>query len=464
MAAISARSAGPRPHLRGRYKLAVGIAVGLIAVLVASSILNFIYLDPVAGSTSLYGLLAIALIAVVAFASVRALVRDPARRRLQFVRAGILLGIAALCWLLLVDVIVFTDAAGLGVAAVCALACVPTTAFAILVLRALDRNETEPWRFVLLAVAWGAVVATSLVIWAEGLWQVIAIRTLVPGPGLDVSEAFSAGILEELAKGCAVLLLFLVVRNEFDDVVDGIIYGAAVGLGFNFMESVSYMTNLYAIFSPEGVGGEAAAFQWYARQVLGLFFGHAAYTAFVGAGIGVARQLPGMRKKVAAVAAGFIVAIAAHFAWDAWIGIFPIDKSSFEIVEIHMRTLIINGPFTAAVLAVLFAGIYIEGQALGGQFRKEAALATGAITPEEVSILTDPWQRFQQRVRAMGRGGLRAYVLVARLQTAQIDLAMLRWHRQRQETDMPTEADDELRRRIGALRQQLVAPITTSRR
>lgn len=463
MAAVSARSAGPRPGLRGRYKLAVGIAVALIAVLVASSILNFIYLDPVAGSTSLYGLLAIALIAVVAFASVRTLVRDPVRRRRQFVRAGILLGITALCWLLLVDVIVFTDAAGLGVAAVCALACVPTTAFAILVLRALDRNETEPWRFVLLAVAWGAVVATSLVIWAEGLWQVIAIRTLVPGPGLDVSTAFSAGILEEFAKGCAVLLLFLVVRNEFDDVVDGIIYGAAVGLGFNFMESVSYMTNLYAIFSPEGVGGEAAGFQWYARQVLGLFFGHATYTAFVGAGIGIARQLPGMRNKVIAVVAGFAIAIAAHFSWDAWIGIFPIDKS-FEIVEIHMRTLIINGPFTAALVAVLFAGIYIEGQALAGQFRNEAALGSGAIRPDEVSILMDPWQRFQQRVRAMGRGGLRAYMLVARLQTAQIDLAMLRWHRERQESDTAPEGEDELRRRVGALRRQLAAAITISRR
>src|SRR4029077_17877618 len=111
-------------------------------------------------------------------------------------------------------------------------------------------------------------------IWAESLWQLIAIRTLVPGPGLDVSTAFSAGILEELAKGSAVLLLFLVMRNEFDDVVDGIVYGAAVGLGFNFMESISYMTNLYAIFQPENAGGFAAGAQWYFRQVLGLFFGH----------------------------------------------------------------------------------------------------------------------------------------------------------------------------------------------
>ncbi len=458
-AAISARRLGPRPHRPVRYTLAIGITVALIAVLIVSAILNYVYLDTIAGRTSLYGLLSIAVIALGSFGGIRVVVRDPAERGRQYRRAGIFLGLAALAWLLLVDVIVFTGSAGPQIAIVCALACLPTTAFGLLILRALDRNETEPWRLVLLAAAWGGVVATSLVIWAEGLWQAIAIRTLVPGPGLEVSQAFSAGILEELAKGCAVLLLFLVVRNEFDDVVDGIIYGAAIGLGFNFMESVSYMTNLYAIFSPEGVGGEAAGFQWYARQVLGLFFGHATYTAFVGAGIGIARQMPDVRKKVIAVVAGFVIAIAAHFSWDAWLSAFPIDKN-LEIIEIHLRTLIITGPFTAALLALLFVGLLIEGQALADQFGKEAALGTGAILPEEVSILMNPWPRFEQRVRALRRGGIRAYLLVTRLQAAQIDLAMERWHRERDELDTPPEADDELRRRVLALRQKLLASLS----
>src|SRR4029077_5476616 len=182
------------------------------------------------------------------------------------------------------------------------------TAFGLFVVRRLDRNEKEPWRLVLVAFAWGAIVSASMVIWGESLWSAIAGRLLVPGPGFDASTAFSAGLLEELAKGVAVLLLFLVMRNEFDDVVDGIVYGAAVGLGFNFMESVAYMTNLYSIFAPDGIGGYAAGFQWYARQVLGLFFGHATYTAFVGAGVGIARQLPTTRKKLIAIAAGFLVA------------------------------------------------------------------------------------------------------------------------------------------------------------
>jgi hypothetical protein len=296
-----------------------------------------------------------------------------------------------------------------------------------------------------------------MVIWAESLWGTIAERTLVPGPGLDASNAFSAGLLEELAKGTAVLLLFLVMRNEFDDVVDGIVYGAAVGLGFNFMESIAYMTNLYAIFSPEGVGGVAAGFQWYSRQVLGLFFGHATYTALIGAGIGIARQLHSRRQKVIAIVSGFLIAIAAHFSWDAWLAFFPIESSAMGLVEIHLRTLIMTGPFTAAVIALLLSGLQFEGKSLAEQLRQEAAEGTGTILPAEVPVLTNPWQRLAQRMQALSHGGVKAYLAVARLQTAQLDLAMERWHRQRQEIDEPLEAEHELRQRVLELRRKVAA-------
>ena len=55
---------------------------------------------------------------------------------------------------------------------------------------------------------------------------------------------------------------------------------------------------------------------------------------------------------------------------------------------------------------------------------------------------------------------MRAYLLVARQQAAQIDLAMERWHRERGELDTPPEADDELRRRVLELRQQLLAAVS----
>ena len=453
MIQAASRAANPRHQRPARYGLAIGLGAAILAVLIASSILNYVYLDTVAGRTSLYGLLAVALVALGTFIGVRAFDHDRAQRHRHLIRAGVLLGLAALLWLLVIDVFVFTGAAGPGVAAVCAIVCLPTTAIGLLVVRRLDRNEKEPWRLVLVAAAWGAIVATSLVIWAESFWQAIAARTLVPGPGMDVSTAFSAGILEEVAKGVAVLLLFLVMRHEFDNVVDGIVYGAAVGFGFNFMETISYMTNMYAIFQPEGIGAVLAGFQWYARQVLGLFFGHATYTAFIGAGIGIARQLPDPRQKVISIFGGFLVAIAAHFSWDAWLTLFPIETSALGLVEIHLRTLIMTGPFTAAVVALLLLGLEIESRALVDQMRKEAANGTGAILPEEVSVLAHPWQRTKKRMRALERSGLSGYLHVARLQSAQLDLAMERWHRERKEIDEPLEAENDLRRRILALRQ-----------
>jgi RsiW-degrading membrane proteinase PrsW (M82 family) len=446
-------AANPQSTLRpDRYLVAIAITALIVLALIASSVMNYFFLDEIPARASLYGLLAVALITLGTFVLVRAFERDRAMRRKHLIRAGVLIGLGVLLWLLVIDVYLFTQSAGPVVALICTAACLPTTAFGLLVVRRMDRNEKEPWRLVMVAAAWGAIVATSLVVWGEGIWEASAQRSLVPGPGLDASLAFMAGTLEEIAKGVAVVLLFLVMRNDFDDVVDGIVYGAAVGLGFNFMESISYMTNLYSLFQPEGIGGIAAGFQWYARQVLGLFFGHATYTAFIGAGLGIARQLPSVRQKIFVIVSGFLVAIAAHFSWDAWLAFFPIDNTIFGLVEMHMRTLIMTGPFTAAVIALLLFGIRFEGQNMLDQLKKEAANGQGAILPEEVSILASPWQRLMQRLRALNLAGPRGYMTVSRLQTAQLDLAMERWHRERKEIDMPLEAEDMLRERVIALR------------
>ena len=451
-------AANPESRLRPRrYGLAFAVAALVVVALVASSILNYVYLDTIPARASLYGLLAVASITLGTYILVRAYERDRATRRKHLIRAGVLIGLGVLLWLLVIDVFVFTQSAGPAVAAVCALACLPTTAFGLFVVRRMDRNHKEPWRLVLVAAAWGAIVATSLVVWGETVWESSAQHALVPGPGLDTSLAFMAGILEEVAKGLAVLLLFLVMRDEFDDVVDGIVYGAAVGLGFNFLESVSYMTNLYSIYVPEGNGAYAAGIQWYGRQVLGLFLGHATYTAYIGAGIGIARQLPMLRQKVLAVIAGFVVAIAGHFAWDAWATFFPIENDLFGIVEVHLRTLIMNGPFTAGIIALLLFGIRYEGQNLLDQMRKEAATGQGAILPEEVAVLASPLQRLRHRFQAMGRAGLPGYFKVSRLQTAQLDLAMERWHRERKEIDTPLEAEQRLRDRVIQLRHWVAA-------
>ena len=438
------------PWRPARYWIAGAIGGGVLAVIVASSVLAILFREIPARGT-IFGLPAVALIAAATVFGARALHdHDLSSRMRDFARAGVLLGLGLLAWLLVIDVFTFTQAAGPDVAGICALACLPTTVIGLLVVRRLDRNEQEPWRLVMVAVAWGAIVSTSLVVWAETIWDYAATRTLVPGPALNVSIAYSAGIWEEVAKGLAVLLLYLVMRQEFDDVVDGIVYGAAVGLGFNFMESVTYMTHVYAIFSVQGAGQAvfAAASQWYSRQVLGLFLGHTTYTALVGAGIGLARQLPRRRDRVLSILSGFLAAIAAHFAWDAWVAYFPISSSPFALVEMHLRVFLMQGPFTSIVLVLLAMGLQIEGNALERQLSAEAATGQGAVRSEEVPVLVRPWQRFRARARAFSQGGLAAYRRLHRLQRAQLELAMERWHRERNEIDEPLAAEEELRRRV----------------
>ena len=72
-------------------------------------------------------------------------------------------------------------------------------------------------------------------------------------------------------------------------------------------------------------------------------------------------------------------------------------------------------------------------------------------------ILASPWQRLRQRLHALNRQGLRAYFKVSRLQTAQLDLAMERWHRERKEIDDPLEAEQQLRNRVMHIRHWVAA-------
>ena len=68
-----------------------------------------------------------------------------------------------------------------------------------------------------------------------GLGDPIPAR--VPGTDTSVTGPF----LEELSKGFVLFLLFLMLPNEFDGLLDGLIYGALVGIGFAMVENVKYL-------------------------------------------------------------------------------------------------------------------------------------------------------------------------------------------------------------------------------
>src|SRR6266550_3952771 len=136
-----------------------------------------------------------------------------------------------------------------------------------------------------------------------------------PQPEQRVSAAelpISAPIAEETAKAMGVLLIFWLLRPEFDNMRDGIVYGALVGIGFNWYEAALYVAQGYAESGvpPYGLqlGGRYALFG------LG---GHAMSTGIFGAFLGIAIQTHRRWIRILAPIAGLVLAIAAHMVNNA---------------------------------------------------------------------------------------------------------------------------------------------------
>ena len=74
-----------------------------------------------------------------------------------------------------------------------------------------------------------------------------------------------------------------IARDEFDSVLDGLVYGALVGVGFAMTENILYFGEAYLTGDLGNFGTLVLA-----RAVLG-GLGHPAYTAVTGAAFGWSR-------------------------------------------------------------------------------------------------------------------------------------------------------------------------------
>ena len=122
---------------------------------------------------------------------------------------------------------------------VSALAAVIPTILYVLVLWWFDRYKKEQKRLLLAAFVCGAVPAIILSLIA-GTAVRSPLGDLSGLTGELMSSSLLTPIVEEAIKALAVLLLFLLFHHEFDDVLDGIIYGATVGFGFAMTENPLY--------------------------------------------------------------------------------------------------------------------------------------------------------------------------------------------------------------------------------
>ncbi len=360
-------------------------------------------------------------------------------------------------------------------ALVCAVWCIP----AMLLLWRLDRREREtPW-LLLGALLWGALIATGsagvlnglfgaglmLYLVSSGVIDPQAVRRLRAGDQEPDPETvlgvlltvlavpvLVAPLVEESLKGLAVLLIMWLLRAEFDDVRDGIVYGALVGLGFSISEY-----GLYLARQSLQMDGQALYLDLLVlRQP---FFGinnHLIWTALTGAGLGLARQTRRTGVRVLAPLLFFILAVFSH----------ALQNSLGVLIAGGVTTLLGYSPDTAGTLAGIEAAwiasalanvipqllpfgllgylllrssrweIDVIRQYLRDEVQRAPSPAgmpdgapTGTVTPEEYALV-EADRPFRTRRLPRYSGPTEKAIV-----NAQNELAFRKWHLDREGTD-----------------------------
>jgi protease PrsW len=240
------------------------------------------------------------------------------------------------------------------------------------VVRVIDRWEPEPKGLVAVAVAWGAVVAVAVAL------AVDLVLSLVLGPVDSVAaDAFAsvvqAPVVEELAKGLGVFLLFAAARRAFDGPVDGVVYGALVGAGFAFTENIQY----FAISMIEG-GPLDVGVTFFLRGILSPF-AHVMFTAVTGFALGLAaRRGYAPARALGLFAIGLIGAMVLHGLWNASATFFDFFALYFAL-QVPLFVLFVLG-----IVGLRREEARLTRERLGDYAR------VGWFTPQEVDMLATP--------------------------------------------------------------------------
>src|ERR1043165_6551942 len=118
-------------------------------------------------------------------------------------------------------------------------ATIPVPLYVILVLW-IDRYESEPAWMLATAFFWGALVATFVAYLINSTGGAIDSALAGPAAGNTFALVISAPIVEECTKATILFIFFFFKKDEFDGVIDGIVYGSLVALGFAMTENVLY--------------------------------------------------------------------------------------------------------------------------------------------------------------------------------------------------------------------------------
>ena len=186
-----------------------------------------------------------------------------------------------------------------------------------LIIYRLDQFEPEPASLIAIAAVWGGAVALMFSAITNSA-ALSFLQHVVPAGTVDSwGAAIVAPVNEELYKGAGLVMLYLMARSEFDGLMDGLVYGAMIGLGFQVVENVQY----FMLAAAESSGGQLGPVvnTFFVRVVLAGLYSHTLFSGLMGFGFAylVTQRAASRRKRVMVAALFAVLAWAAHFVWNS---------------------------------------------------------------------------------------------------------------------------------------------------
>ena len=305
------------------------------------------------------------------------------------------------------------------------------TIIAILLILWIDRFESEPLWMLAMAFFWGVTFAAFIAIIINSLADKLISQAYDPYTGRFYALVVSAPIVEEFSKGIVLFALYAWKKDEFDGILDGIVYAGMVGLGFAMIENFKYY-------------GDAAMMG--GGRLTGLFilrgaispFAHPLFTAMTGIGLGWACQSHRKAIKATMPLLGLLTAMLLHFFWyrSAVSG-----AASFFIVY----GLVMVPIFAGAIIAIIFA-LRREGRIVSYHLWNDCQ--RGLFTPEEYYRLCSVRGRMGASFRALTSGGFQLWRTRMRYNQMASELA---FHRSRVHRGMLTDPNTAMEREMAYL-------------
>lgn len=223
----------------------------------------------------------------------------------------------------------------------------------------LDRYDREPMWLLGVAFTWGAsgAIAIGLVLGGASTWllgRFSAELASLLGPVLI------APLVEEPAKALAVAAVLW--SRHFDNMTDGFVYGAAVGLGFGMTENYLYFER---VASTGSVGSLAVTI------VIRTLFSavmHAMASAVFGSALGAAR-FRGLGWLIAAGSLGLLGAMGVHALWN---GLLTAEGALAVGGRLFLADLLLLPIELLAILVVFELCVWEESRTIRRELQEEA--------------------------------------------------------------------------------------------